>query len=993
MSLLSPHFMKTKSLTQWLGAGPRVLKFTPPVFGAVDVVPPGPLCVGKLDQDAGGARNWKAQRNAGLTPEDAAATRFILMKPELTLHQRYDAVEADNEVVPDTVQEAQWYAAYNVSLMQRLDGIGVKLVMFNFATGTPEFWVWPHLLPALSHATQHGHYLGLHEYMAYDPSLGVGSNQPGGGFFGVEGDEDFGWSALRYRAVYRNVLEPAGLGGLQLIITECGHDIISFSPPGMPTGSWTAMGLTPAQYMANLAWYDERLREDVARGRRIVGATVFTSGATPMWQDYDITGDVENMLVNYVADPNNATPDPPVAPPTAPPVTPPVNPPTVPAVNLLANPSFEDGWSDPDGETQEPHGWTVAWNTGGAYNVMKGEAVHKSDAMFPPEERGIFILDGEWCYKVFGGRKNIWFRIKQTLNLPAGRYRLSTPIWVDCYRWDKINRVKDYNLEPNHAQFLLKVNGDGIGGWRWLPTGGLQRVVTEFEHDGGECMLAIHLRTEYAEENNFFLDGFGLEKVTQPVAPPVTPPVTPPANVYKSTIVMLPHALPAARVQHIVNVLLQKERTFMWSHDDARWVTIMSGHPDSIVEVVDPESQRSKTAALEAWGVPWREWVDPSAPVALPWPTFEYYPVRHRFHITQAFGARPEYYAQFGFPGGHEGLDLEAYLGDPVVAVFDGTITRVDTVGNYGNRLDLTSKDGKWIAAYAHLQRFAGGIVGGRVVKAGDVIGYAGTTGNSSGVHLHLTLKHTSLSYTNAAGYTWPFNIFDPTHSIMEVVGNTIDPPLADGIDLKDFKVADPTAWRVVKANIGGNEQNEDVQDMLLNMRDGIQVFVRRKGSNGEWHGYDSNYFYLFHDTSPDVDPEEGVARVYTLYKGLRAGAAKSMRRQTIGERWIEQGTHRVQFRAKNDCRNLAANSGEARNQSRIVRYEKNYTFNGYGQNLRFDEVLWEETGVETQIYGRLNGKSVGWIGWKAPWGESEPVAVYFDRPPMTQEPNKYCDF
>lgn len=209
------------------------------------------------------------------------------------------------------------------------------------------------------------------------------------------------------------------------------------------------------------------------------------------------------------------------------------------------------------------------------------------------------------------------------------------------------------------------------------------------------------------------------------------------------------------------------------------------------------------------------------------------------------------------------------------------------------------------------------------------------------------------------------------------------EPGMAGAIDLLRFKVADPDCWRVVRHPSGAQE---DVQDMGL----GGGLFVRRKGSNGEWHRYDEQYFYLIHDTSPDVGTE-GIKRVYTLYKDGRPGAPKSRRIQAVGEEWHEAGLHQVQFRARHDCRTLAENSGEAQNHSTLTRHERNYTFNRYGQNLTFDEVLWEQTGVETQIYGRKDGRSCGWIGWSAPWGESEPVAIYWDRHRMTHEPDRVC--
>lgn len=225
------------------------------------------------------------------------------------------------------------------------------------------------------------------------------------------------------------------------------------------------------------------------------------------------------------------------------------------------------------------------------------------------------------------------------------------------------------------------------------------------------------------------------------------------------------------------------------------------------------------------------------------------------------------------------------------------------------------------------------------------------------------------------------------TSHVPIVVGGAAPAPAVPpgAIDLLRFKLADPDCWRVVRHPSGAQE---DVQDMEL----GGGLFVRRKGGNGEWHRYDDHYFYLVHDTSP-APGEEGVERVYTLYKDGVPGAPKSKRFQAVGEEWRESGLHRVQFRARHGCRPLAENSGMAQNHSVIVHRIYNYTFNSYGQGLHFDEVVWERTGVETQIYGRKDGRSCGWIGWAAPWGSSEPVEVHWGRGRLTVEPDRCCGF
>lgn len=90
----------------------------------------------------------------------------------------------------------------------------------------------------------------------------------------------------------------------------------------------------------------------------------------------------------------------------------------------------------------------------------------------------------------------------------------------------------------------------------------------------------------------------------------------------------------------------------------------------------------------------------------------------------------------------HEGVDIIAAEGNLIYAVADGTITvKYDAARHTrsGNGLRLTTADGTYFV-YAHLQRFADGISVGTTVKAGQVIGYNGKTGNTSTPHLHFEI-------------------------------------------------------------------------------------------------------------------------------------------------------------------------------------------------------------------------------------------------------------
>lgn len=83
----------------------------------------------------------------------------------------------------------------------------------------------------------------------------------------------------------------------------------------------------------------------------------------------------------------------------------------------------------------------------------------------------------------------------------------------------------------------------------------------------------------------------------------------------------------------------------------------------------------------------------------------------------------------------HKGTDFAAPTGTPVYAAGHGTIERANRYGGYGNYVRIKHANG-YSTAYAHLSRF-GKFRAGQRVRQGDIIGYVGSTGASTGPHLH----------------------------------------------------------------------------------------------------------------------------------------------------------------------------------------------------------------------------------------------------------------
>jgi murein DD-endopeptidase MepM/ murein hydrolase activator NlpD len=88
----------------------------------------------------------------------------------------------------------------------------------------------------------------------------------------------------------------------------------------------------------------------------------------------------------------------------------------------------------------------------------------------------------------------------------------------------------------------------------------------------------------------------------------------------------------------------------------------------------------------------------------------------------------------------HTGVDLAAPTGTPIYAAGDGVVERAQWVSGYGRYIELKHVNG-FETAYAHQSRFADGIKPGVRVRQGQIIGYVGSTGNSTGPHLHFEIK------------------------------------------------------------------------------------------------------------------------------------------------------------------------------------------------------------------------------------------------------------
>ena len=126
--------------------------------------------------------------------------------------------------------------------------------------------------------------------------------------------------------------------------------------------------------------------------------------------------------------------------------------------------------------------------------------------------------------------------------------------------------------------------------------------------------------------------------------------------------------------------------------------------------------------------------------------------------ITSNYGLRM--HPILGYSRMHRGLDFRASFGTPILAVADGRVTRAGWAGGYGRQVRLSHAGGLG-TSYSHMSRIA--VSPGASVRRGQVIGYVGTTGLSTGPHLHYemyrngqTINPRSVRFTQRAQLSGP---------------------------------------------------------------------------------------------------------------------------------------------------------------------------------------------------------------------------------------------
>lgn len=122
------------------------------------------------------------------------------------------------------------------------------------------------------------------------------------------------------------------------------------------------------------------------------------------------------------------------------------------------------------------------------------------------------------------------------------------------------------------------------------------------------------------------------------------------------------------------------------------------------------------------------------------------YPLQ-RGAVTSGFGLRSD-----PFGAGrrmHSGIDLAAAAGSPILSTFDGVVSRAGWNGGFGIFVSVEHGGGLQ-TRYGHMAQVA--VTAGQVVRKGDVLGYVGSTGRSTGPHLHYEMRRNGIAVSPILG-------------------------------------------------------------------------------------------------------------------------------------------------------------------------------------------------------------------------------------------------
>jgi Membrane proteins related to metalloendopeptidases len=144
--------------------------------------------------------------------------------------------------------------------------------------------------------------------------------------------------------------------------------------------------------------------------------------------------------------------------------------------------------------------------------------------------------------------------------------------------------------------------------------------------------------------------------------------------------------------------------------------------------------------------------------------TFAFAPAKYN-RISSSFTKR-RFHPTLKIYRSHRGTDFAAPSGTPIYAPAKGIVKYKATLSGYGNVVYL-KHGSKYLTVYAHLSKFAKNLKSGKKVKKSELIGYVGSTGQSTGPHLHYEIRVNGV-HQDAEKIKLPKQSFVPTSAMQE---------------------------------------------------------------------------------------------------------------------------------------------------------------------------------------------------------------------------------
>ena len=612
---------------------------------------------------------------------------------------------------------------------------------------------------------------------------------------------EFEWASGRWTvmdAAYRSADYE-----VKWLITE-GGPVRSVNGGGAldPQGGWRHGGVCGGDvgcYVEIMRYWATRVAAwNAQHNNRCQGVTMFTTGGGSTWEWFETRQPEMNALADLARQfpPGGGDPPDPPQPP-----------------GELINGNFDTPWAGSHnvikitpgglvatqrGENFSPPGWTVWMRHDGTYSEPES---HDTAATNPNR-----FVSGKG-YQLFTFSRRHDCGVLQQISLPSGTrvsFTAKFHAWsahcdqtccVCCDNprcsegagqspfYAEVGTVAPGPQHDNQINFTAMVGIDPLGGLDpFAPSvvwGKGAHVYNAFRQlppvsvavgQGGRITVFLREETRWAFKHN---DGYWDDAVlTVGETPPPGTLCNIPVN--RRRQILRPQTLSTAQEYQlslwqrdgIPAILLDKSGANVpvgvagYSHEDMILAILnaISQQPESMLIVVDGD--QIGTGLTPAWLGNYCPTVAATAKFIN---TFRLsrWPVPSRV-INQRFGVNSDDYAQFGYPG-HSGVDMAGVIGDPIVAMVEG---RVDQVGydptGFGHYVWIatTHNEEVYRIVYAHMNTIPFVSVGDAVAP-GQRIGSVGSSGNSTGSHLHVEMRIPSRNYKQRSGVSWPRNVHD----------------------------------------------------------------------------------------------------------------------------------------------------------------------------------------------------------------------------------------